>query len=504
MPRLVSLVLVSLIVLGLSCTSLQASDWLRFRGPNGSGVTADAASPIEWSDDKNIAWKIDLPGPGSSCPIVVGDKVILTCWTGYGLSREEPGDQANLKRMVLCYDRETGKELWTAEDPAKLPEDKYEGMFAEHGYASHTPTSDGERVYVYFGRSGALAYDMDGKELWQTDCGDGFGASDWGSAASPVVVDDVLVCSATAESSALIGLDKKTGKELWRYGEEGWNGCWGTPIVVEANGRKELVYSAPEKLIALDPATGKLLWHCTGSETNSITASVVAHDGVVYFIGNRGASLAVKAGGEGDVTDTNIVWRENLQGSIPSPIYHDGRIYGVGRGGMLCFDAATGERVYQARLNVPGAPAEPPVAQAAAAQAPAAQPAVTLTAATETLAQNTGDNAGGPGRGEGDRRRGEGDRGRGGRGGRGGGGGGFRNQSYASPVIAGDHLYQIGRQGDGHVVKLGDEFNEVATNVLTDGGDFSATPAIVDGTMYLRSSKHLYCIRATGEGVAAR
>lgn len=440
-----------------------ASDWLRFRGPNGSGVTTDAPSPIEWSDDKNIAWKIDLPGPGSSCPIVVGDKVILTCWTGYGLSREEPGDQANLKRMVLCYDRETGEELWTAEDPAKLPEDKYEGMFAEHGYASHTPTSDGERVYVYFGRSGAHAFSMDGKPLWQTDCGDGFGASDWGSAASPVVVDDVLVCSATAESSALIGLNKKTGKELWRYGEEGWNGCWGTPIVVEANGRKELVYSTPQKLIALDPATGKLLWHCTGSESDSITASVVANDGVVYFIGNRGASLAVKAGGEGDVTDTNIVWRENLQGGIPSPIYHEGRIYGVGRGGMVSFDAANGQRVYQERLNMPGAPAE------------AEQPA-------------------GEGPGEGDRRRG----------GRGGRGGGFRNMSYASPVIAGEHLYQIGRQGDGHVVRLGDEFNEVATNALTEGGDFSATPAIVDGAMYLRSSKYLYCIRAAGEGVAAR
>jgi outer membrane protein assembly factor BamB len=463
MPRLFSLVLVSQIALAVCCTPLMASDWLRFRGPNGSGVSADAAPPLEWADDKNVAWKIELPGPGSSCPIVVGDKVILTCWTGYGLSTEDPGDQANLKRVVLCYDRQTGDELWTAEAAAKLPEDKFEGMFAQHGYASHTPTSDGERVYVYFGRSGAFAYDMEGKELWHTDCGDGFGASDWGSAASPIVVDDVLVCAATAESNALIGLDKQTGKELWRYGEEGWNGCWGTPIVVEVDGRKELVYSAPEQLIALDPATGKLLWRCRGSESTSITSSLVANDGVVYFIGSRGASMAVKAGGEGDVTETNTVWRENLQGSIPSPIYHEGRLYGVGRGGMVSFDAANGQRVYQERLNMPGAPAEPPAEEA-----------------------NSND----------------GERRRGGRGGR--GGAGFRNMSYASPVIAGDHLYQIGRQGDGHVVKLGDEFNEVATNVLTEGGDFSATPAIVDGTMYLRSSKYLYCIRATGEGVAAR
>lgn len=481
MPRLLSLIL-----LLTCCVSLEARDWLRFRGPNGSGVSADAAPPTEWSDDKNLAWKIDLPGPGSSCPIVVGDKVILTCWTGYGLSREEPGDQADLKRMVLCYDRETGKELWTAEAKAKLPEDKYEGMFAEHGYASHTPTSDGERVYVYFGKSGAFAYDMQGKELWHTDCGDGFGMSDWGSAASPVVVDDVLVCAATAESSALIGLDKKTGKELWRYGEEGWNGCWGTPIVVETNGRKELVYSAPAKLIALDPATGKLLWHCTGSETNSITASLVAHDGVVYFVGNRGASFAVKAGGDGDVTDTHVVWVKNLQGSIPSPIYHDGRLYGVGRGGMLSFDAANGERVYQARLNTPdGAPAP---------EEPAAERPAGEGRGEGRANEGRGEGRDGEGRGEGRRR-----------GGRGGGGGaGFRNQSYASPVIAGDHLYQIGRQGDGHVVKLGDEFNEVATNLLKDGGDFSATPALADGAMYLRSSKHLYCIRATGESVATR
>ena len=158
-----------------------AADWLRFRGPNGSGISSeDVAPPTKWSPE-SVKWKVELPGPGSSSPIVVGNKVFVTCWTGYGMMREFPGEQTDLQRHLICYDRDTGKELWRSNVDAVLPEDRYGGMFAEHGFASHTPVSDGESVFAFFGKSGVVAYDLDGKELWQKSVGTGLGKSQLGA-----------------------------------------------------------------------------------------------------------------------------------------------------------------------------------------------------------------------------------------------------------------------------------------------------------------------------------
>ncbi|TWT91092.1 outer membrane biogenesis protein BamB [Pseudobythopirellula maris] len=463
MARFASLFAALLLALLLSVASTQASDWARFRGPNGSGVSPDPAPPAEWSDEKNLAWRVELPGPGSSCPIVVGDKVLVTCWIGYGLDRDEPGDQANLKRELVCLSRATGDKLWSATEPAKLPEDEYSGMFTQHGYASHTPTSDGERVYVYYGKSGALAYDMDGKELWRRDCGDGSGRNDWGSAASPILYNNLLICSATAESNALIALDKTTGAVVWRYAEEGWDGVWSTPILVETHGRTELVLSVPGKVLALAPETGEVLWNCPAGEGDSVSSSAITADGVIYTITGRDGAMAVRAGGSGEVEESQVEWRENLRGGIGTALVHDGLIYWSSRGMMNCVDAATGEEVYQERLVVDEAPQADAPAEAAEGEA--------------------GESGDAP------RRRGR-------RGGRGG------SRGYASPVVAGDYLYNTGRDGTFHVVRLGREYDLAAVNKLADGGDFSATPALSDGMMLVRSSKYLYCIKAEGDAVA--
>lgn len=470
-----------------------AADWARFRGPNGTGVSTDPAPPVTWGAGENLAWKIDLPGPGSSSPIVVGDRVFVTCYTGYGLSTEEPGDQADLQRVLACYSRATGEELWKAEVPAKLPEDEYGGMFAQHGYASHTPVSDGEHVYAYFGRSGAYAFDLDGNQVWQTDCGDGFGAKRWGSASSPILHGDLVICAATAEANALIALNKQTGEEVWRFGEEGWNGCWSTPVIVEAAGHQELVVAAPFKMFGLNPDKGEELWSSKGIDNDTVTSSPVVAGDTVYLLAGRGGSLAVRAGGSGDVTDSHVVWSAPLRGSIASPIIHEGRIHWIGRNGVDCVDAATAERIYQARL-------QKPEANQVQAVAPPQDPPR------------------GP-RGERDGRRGEGrfgreggPRGGGGFGGRGrfgggGGGGRFGQMPYASPVVVGDLMYHIGRDGTGYVIRLGEEFEQVAVNPLGDGEDFSGTPALSKGDLFIRSSKHLYCVResADDEGkVAAR
>jgi len=433
--------------------SLNAEDsWTRFRGPDGSGVSTEAAAtPTKWSDTENLKWKTALPGPGSSSPIVVGDKIFVTCWSGYGVDRDGGGDQANLKRHLICIDKSSGKIAWDKSVPAVLPEDEYGGMFAEHGYASHTPVSDGKKVYVFFGKSGALAFDLDGNQLWQTKLGDGLDPRRWGSSSSPILYNNILIVTASAESQAIVGLDTENGKELWRAEAEGLNSTWGTPILVPIDDKKtDLVIGVPYEFWGLDPTTGKLRWFCEVMETDSFCSSVIAHDGIVYGIeGRGGGSIAVRAGGKDDVTKTNVVWQGRNSSRISTPIYYDGRIYFFAGRVANCIHAATGKEIYQTRL-----------------------PAGNINAAENTA---RGNDAGG--------RRG------------GAGGGGRGGQDYGSPVIADGKIYFVTRNGDMHVIKASKEFESISVNrVTSDREDFSGSPAISNGEIFVRSSKHLYCI----------
>ena len=207
MNAMKSLLFISLTLCSLSL-SANAEDWMRFRGPKGTGVaTDDAKTPTKFDDDENIVWKIDLPGAGASAPIIVGDKIILTAYSGYGQSRKKVGKMDKLKRHVLCYSKTDGEKLWQKDYDPHLPEDPYSGMgVPEHGYASSTPASDGKHVYVFFGKSGVYALDLDGNELWHTDVGTGSGKMKWGSASSPVLAGDVIIVNATDESKSIVGL----------------------------------------------------------------------------------------------------------------------------------------------------------------------------------------------------------------------------------------------------------------------------------------------------------
>ena len=431
-------------VFTLSVNSLPAADWARFRGPNGTGVSPDTAhTPVKFSPTENLKWKTALPGPGSSCPIVVGDKVFVTCWSGYGVDRGEPGSQSKLKRHMVCVDRSSGKILWNTAVDAALPEDQYRGMFAENGYASHTPVSDGKNVYAFFGKSGAVAFDMTGKQLWQTKVGSESDRRGWGSSSSPVLYENLVIVTASAESQALVGLDKETGKEVWRKEAQGFGGTWGTPVLVKVDDtRTDLVLAVPYEIWGFDPATGKLRWFCEAMNTDSFCSSVTAEGNVVYAVeGMGGGSIAVRVGGMGDVTKTNVVWSGRHNSRISTPLFSDGRIYFINSGVANCLDAASGEKVYKERLSGGGSAAPP---------------------------------AGGS------ERRGGGRRG---------------GQNYSSPVAADGKLYYVSRGGDVSVVKLGAEFELLATNRVTeDTEDFSASPAISNGEIFLRSSKNLYCV----------
>lgn len=440
-----------------------AGDWTRFRGPNGSGVSEDSSpTPVTWSPSENLKWKIALPGPGSSSPIIVGDKVFVTCWSGYGADRSSR-DQKDLKRHLVCLDRKTGKTIWDKTVDPYLPEDNYGGMFAEHGYATHTPASDGERVYVFFGKTGALAFDLDGKQLWKTPLGTGSDQMGWGSGSSPILYKNLVIITAAPESHAMYGLDKETGKEIWKAEAEGFSSTWGTPVLVNVDAdRTDLVIGVPYEIWGLNPDTGKIRWFCEALNTRSFCSSVVTDGQVVYAMGDQGSgSIAVKAGGEKDVTKTHVVWTGRDNNRIGTPVLAEGKLYFVSNRVATCVDAKTGDKIFQGRL---------------AGTSTAVDPA-------DSGARRPG--RGGPGGGFG----GPGGGGPGG-GGRGGGG-----QDYSSAVVADGKMYFVARNGDMHVIKLGDTFELLATNRVTNEvEDFSATPAISNGDIFVRSSKHLYCV----------
>lgn len=339
---------VALLLLVFALGTARGADWSQFRGPGGLGISEEKGLPIEWSSSKNIVWKTPLPGPGTSSPVTAGNRIFLTCYSGYALDTAKPGNMKDLKRHLLGIERDSGKILWQKEFEPVLPEHKYEGEGNYHGYSSSTPITDGERLYVFFGKSGVFCFDLEGQQLWQASVGTGI--SGWGSATSPLLYKNLLLVNASVESGSLVALDKMTGKEVWRA--KGIGSAWNTPVLVPLpSGEVELVVSVQDRLLGLNPDTGKELWQAEGVH-RYVCPSVVAHEGVVYAIGGGHTSLAVKAGGRGDVSKTNGLWRNNKGSNVSSPVYHDGHIYWASDGGgvVYCQEAATGKIVYQERL----------------------------------------------------------------------------------------------------------------------------------------------------------
>ena len=342
----------------LGCVCLHGvdahADWRRFRGPNGSGVSSDGKPvPIRWSQTENVKWKAELPGRGFSCPIVVGDRVFVTCYSGYGLDRRDPGDQKALKRHLVCIDRRSGAITWDQKVDAVLPEDPFVGMgVPEHGYASHTPVSDGDRVYVFFGKTGALAFDMDGTQLWQTGVGTESDQRGWGSASSPILYENLLIVTASPESEAVVALDTKTGTEVWRQEAAGFANLWGTPTFVEIDeNRTDLVLGVPYEVWGLNPKNGKLRWYAEALQSGEMLSSLIGIDDVVVGVAGRGAgSIAVRAGGKGDVTASHVLWKGNDSARFGTPVAYRGRIYNVSGTVVTAIDVKTGKRLSQTRL----------------------------------------------------------------------------------------------------------------------------------------------------------
>ncbi|MCI0681755.1 MAG: PQQ-binding-like beta-propeller repeat protein [Gemmataceae bacterium] len=315
-------------------------NWHHWRGPQANGTAPKADPPIVWDRKTNIQWKTPLPGRGSATPIVWGDQVFVV--TAIKTDRvaapaDLPKVDPTLERkttppntyyqfVVFSLDRHTGKLRWRRQAAEKVP---HEGHHGSHSYAAGSPTTDGKRLYVSFGSFGIFCYDLDGKLQWRRDFGRLITRLGWGEAVTPVIHGDRLLLNWDQEKdAALICLDARTGKTLWRTPRDEVT-SWNTPLVVEHKGRTQVVVNGTNRARGYDLATGRELWQCGPMTVNAIPSPVAA-DGVVYCMAGYGTStaFAVPLDSVGDVSAANaFAWRYR-KGTpyVPSPLLVNDRL----------------------------------------------------------------------------------------------------------------------------------------------------------------------------------
>lgn len=419
----------AVITIGADATSEQY--WPQWRGPHATGVSKTADPPVEWSETRNIRWKLEIPGRGSGTPVIWGDKLFVLTAVPAGAdlaaSHQARGGVRPAvphKFQVLAIDRKTGKIVWERTARESVP---HEGSHQQFGtYSSSSAFTDGERVYAFFDSFGLYAYDMNDRLLWEKDLGDKRMRMEFGEGQTPVLHGNTIVVQWDHQGPSFItALDKTTGKELWRTERQEID-SWGTPLVVEHNGKAQVIASAMNRVTSYDLATGQVVWQGPGLTMNPIP-STVHENGMVFavsgFRGNKLLAIQLDEA-KGDLAATRAVkWELNADTPyVPSPLLYDGIIYLLksNSGILSAFDAKTGKPHYQLQrlADVPNV--------------------------------------------------------------------------FASPVGAKGRVYIPGQQGATIVLKAGPSYEVIATNTLDDG--FDASPALVDNEIYLRGAKYLYSI----------
>jgi outer membrane protein assembly factor BamB len=400
MTRLQRLAIVAIL------TSTAGADWLRFRGDSTNTAPAEKL-PISWNVEtgENIAWKAELPGRGTSSPIVVGGKVIVTASSG-------PRDS---RLHVLCFDAKSGEQRWERQFWAT-------GRTLHHpmtAVATNTPVSDGQRVYAFYSSNDMVCLDLDGNLQWFRGLAYDYPAAgnDAGMSSSPAISGDTVIVQIESQGESFAaGLDKHMGEDRWRIKRAPLPN-WSSPVVTrDANGHEIVLLQSAEKLSGHDPASGDELWS-HDSTNDGITSSVAA--GEMVYLPTMGTGLrALQLAGAS--TKPRVVWTQNkLNFGAASPVVHDGKIYTINRAGVLnCGRASDGGVDWQLRLK-----------------------------------------------------------------------GAF----WATPLLAGGHLYAANQDGEVQVVRLDDKKGEIVGTVVM-GEPLLASPAVADGALYYRGDKHLWKI----------
>ena len=404
--------------------------WANFRGPTGNGSSLTAQPPTEWSETKNVKWKVEIPGPGNNAsPIVWGNKVFVLTAVVEGGEEAAPRRRRSratpkpTKFMILCLDREKGKTLW---ERVAIETTPHEGHHPDHGYASASPFTDGEFVFAHFGSRGLYCYDMDGNLQWKRD---DFGQMEtrngFGEGSTPTLYQDTILIPWDHEGpSALFALDRKTGEMLWKV-ERNEPSNWSSPCVVEVDGQP-LVVSVGEKFTrGYDLKSGEERWRSAGTTARPVACPVVFEQLVFVASHRRGNYLgALEFAGQGVLTDgQGVAWSQsNAAPDVSSLLLSGERIFYIkGNSNILqCNQAQTGEFLFR-KKRIPGI-----------------------------------------------------------------------SNVYASPVAAAGKIYVVGRSGTTAVVADADEFQVLATNTLDDAID--ATPALAGHQIFLRGKTYLYCI----------
>ena len=415
------------------------NNWTQWRGPEGNGISVETNLPAEWSDTKNIKWKVPIAGRGHSSPVVWDNRIFLTTdiegevvpgakaveHIDSGKPFKHPdsvGADRKHSFKVLCIDRATGKTVW---EKTAYEGTVYDDRHRKSSFASPTPATDGTYVFAYFGTEGLYCYDFNGKQIWKVMPGS-IATFGMGTGTSPVLFEDAVILQCdedNGEKSFIVALDKKTGKELWKTPRK-VQASWSTPLIVRYGQRTELITSGNELIISYDPKTGKELWRTKGHSSNAI-ATPLAGNGMVFVYAGFPVkkTLAITLGGSGDLSDTkSIVWQyEKGTAYVPSSILYGEYLYLLSdRGIITCVEAKTGKLIYEGgRIPIP---------------------------ATFT----------------------------------------------ASPVAFDGKILLTSEDGDTFVIKAGPKHEVIATNSI--GEPVYASPAISDGMIFIRGERNLYCI----------
>ena len=418
-------------LLSLGAAAERDRYWPQWRGPHATGASAAANPPAEWSETKNIRWKIEVPGRGSGTPVIWGDRLFLLTAVPVGVPpdaahapRGQVQPRVTHKLLVMAIDRKTGKTVWERTAREVVP---HEGAHQDFGtWASASAVTDGRYVFASFESNGLFAYDMNGKLLWEKDLGDKAMRNQFGEGSTPALHGDRLVVVWDHQGeSFIVALDTRTGKELWRQKRDEID-SWATPLIVQHGGRAQVVTGAMKRVRTYDLETGAVVWETEGLTMNPIPSPVAGHGLVFLTSGFRGSKLKAVhlAKAKGDITGTAaIAWTLDRDTPyVPSPLLYDGILYLLksNSGILSAFDAATGKPHYQLQR-------------------------------IETVPN-----------------------------------------VFASPVGAGGKVFIAGQDGAVAVLRHGPTYELMATNRLDDG--FDASPAPVDREIYLRGRKNLYCV----------
>ncbi|MCP4639417.1 MAG: PQQ-binding-like beta-propeller repeat protein [bacterium] len=438
------------LLLAVPGVSRAQENWPQFRGPDARGVAQNDALPDRWSATENVEWKTDIPGRGWSSPVVWGNRVFLTTAINQGKSEEpkkglyfggdrsDPPDSVH-QWKVICLDLETGAVLWERQVHEGKPATP---IHIKNSYASETPTTDGERLYAYFGNIGLYCFDLEGEPVWTKEMEPRAIPYGWGTAASPILHEDRLyIVNDNKDGSYLLALDKLTGDEIWRVPREE-KGNWSTPYIWQNEERTEIVTPASGTNRSYD-LDGNLLWSLKGMSSITI-ATPYESDGLLYissgYVGSKLRPLyAIRPGATGDISladgETSnewIAWSNPKAGPYnPSTLLYKGRLYVLYDGGQVaCFDASDGTEVF-GRKRIPGA-----------------------------------------------------------------------RHFTASPWAYGDKVFCLNEDGVTFVVNTGDALELLHTNTLAEGDMCMATPAFAGDRLLIRTDIRLYCIRAASGGVS--